>query len=196
MFWTKTANSLQPCKDSGTLRKYHWSSSRVTSVYLTPPAFALDKSKPISLLCDFTSICLVSAQTLEMFGLNNCFQWFFMACTATHQPLSVHHQWKNEQTSCWVVNILHVLYRWCHSFQAPVFWLNSSEGVPMNSLLTASRNLSRLAPKCIIAESYETIWADAASLVRAIISLISLFSTQALPRYGNTLTYNPEGVKR
>lgn len=75
-----------------------------------------------------------------------------------------YQQWKSAQTSCWEVNILHALYWWCHSFQAPVSWLSSSEGVAMNSLLIASCNLSRHALKCIIAESYETIWADAASL--------------------------------
>lgn len=66
-------------------------------------------------------------------------------------------QWKIAQTGCWGVNILHVLYGWCQIFQASVSWLNSSAGVAMNSLLIASCNLSRHAPKCIIAESYETI---------------------------------------
>lgn len=42
---------------------------------------------------------------------------------------------KSAQTSCWEVNNLRVLYWWCHSFHAPVSWLNSSEGVAMNSLL-------------------------------------------------------------
>lgn len=191
MFWTKTANSLQPCK------------TQVCLGNITDPLPESHDYPRLRSRQEQIDIVLSAISRRPCFSTNfrnvwtkQLFPVFSMACTANDWPLSIHPQWKNEQTSCWVVNILHVLYRWCHSFQAPVFWLNSSEGVPMNSLLIASCNLSRLAPKCIIAESYETIWADAASLVRAIISLISLFSTQALPRYGNTLTYNPKEVKR
>lgn len=194
MFWTKTANSLQPCKTQvrlGNITDPLPESHQSAWLHPSPLSTGANRRRcpAISRLPRFSTI-FGNVWTKQLSPA------FSMARTANNQPLSIQHQWKNEQTSCWVVNILHVPYRWCHSFQAPVFWLNSSEGVPMNSLLIASCNLSRLAPKCIIAESYETIWADAASLVRAIISLISFFSTQALLRYGNTLTYNPKEVKR
>lgn len=144
MFWTKTANSLQPCK----------AQERLGNITDPTPESHPSAWLPLSLLSTGANQHLPAAIS-------------YLTCFSRNYPIklfSIHHQWKSVQTSCWVVNILHVLYRWCHSFQAPVFWLNSSDGVPMNSPLIASCNLSRLAPKCIIAESYETIWADAASL--------------------------------
>lgn len=143
MFWTKTANSLQPCKTQERLGN------------ITDPT---PESHPSAWL----PLSPSTGANPHLPSAISCRTYF-----STNHPIklfSSHHQWESVQTSCWVVNILHVLYPWCHSFQAPVFWLNSSDGVPMNSPLIASCNLSRLAPKCIIAESYETIWADAASL--------------------------------
>lgn len=58
------------------------------------------------------------------------FFFFFFFISST-----VYKGKKSAQTSCWEVNNLRVLYWWCHSFHAPVSWLNSSEGVAMNSLL-------------------------------------------------------------